>query len=88
MNFLISLGIERHRFRIAVVGPNEPIEIGTESSKLKQNPRVEVLLLDEVASDLEGTAEERQRRFRTPTTALEPEQNSSSSVNTKESQDG
>ena len=68
---------------------NDPLTgSGTASSKLKQNSRAEVFLLDEVASDLEGTAEERQLRFQTPNATLEPEEISHSSAKTKGRLDG
>ncbi|GAA4424751.1 MULTISPECIES: OmpA/MotB family protein [Bremerella] len=64
--FLISLGIDERRIRVAVSGKNEPFHIGTDPLLLKQNPRVEVFLLDEVIDDLVGTAQEQANRRAPP----------------------
>ena len=64
--FLLSLGIDERRLRIAVSGKNEPFHIGTDPLLLKQNPRVEVFLLDEVIDDLVGTQQEQSHREAPP----------------------
>ena len=66
MEFLVGMGIESKRIRLSVAGPNEPRYIGTAPIQLKQNPRVEVFLLDEVVDDLIGTSDKRQQRFNSP----------------------
>ena len=69
--FLVSLGIDEKRLRIAVSGKNEPFHIGTDPLLLKQNPRVEVFLLDEVIDDLVGTEEEQANRQAPPIEAAD-----------------
>jgi chemotaxis protein MotB len=64
MRYLVDeLQIDSQRIRMSVAGPNEPIHIGTDETKKRRNPRVEVFLLDEVVSDLVGTPDEQQQRF-------------------------
>lgn len=64
MQYLIQdLDIDVRRIRMSVAGPYEPAHIGTDERKLRQNPRVEVYMLDEVISDTVGTREEQQKRF-------------------------
>ncbi|PHR90654.1 MAG: flagellar motor protein MotB [Blastopirellula sp.] len=53
-NYLVSLGIDRERIRIAVAGKREPLYAGTDPIKLQQNSRVDLFLLDEVVDDLKG----------------------------------
>ena len=55
--------IDANRIRMAVAGSNEPVHMGTDPDKLRQNPRVEVFLLDEVVRDLEGTDDEQTQRY-------------------------
>jgi len=57
------MAINPKRIRISVAGRNEPVHIGTDEDKLRQNPRVEIYLLDEIVRDLVGTTEEQKRRF-------------------------
>ncbi len=64
--FLVSLGIDERRIRISVAGKNEPFHIGTDPLLLKQNPRVEAFLLDEVIDDLVGTSAEQADRRAPP----------------------
>ena len=59
MQFLIKLGINPKRLRLAVAADNEPVHEGVDPRLRKENPRVEVFMLNELA----GTAEERQQRF-------------------------
>jgi chemotaxis protein MotB len=64
VQYLIQdLNIDARRIRMSVAGPHEPAHIGTEEAKLRQNPRVEIYMLDEVISDSIGTQEELQERF-------------------------
>ena len=60
---LVALGVDPKRIRLSVAGPHEPVHLSTDPIKMRQNPRVEVFLLDEVAEELEGTAEEKEQRF-------------------------
>ncbi len=61
--FLVKLGVNSRRVRIAVAADNEPKHIGNDPLLLKENDRVEIFMLNELTVDLEGTAEEQQRRF-------------------------
>jgi chemotaxis protein MotB len=64
MQYLVEkLEIDPRRIRMSVAGPHEPAHIGTDEKKLRQNPRVEVYMLDEVISDFVGTEQEQQQRF-------------------------
>lgn len=63
MQFLIKLGISPGRLRIIQSAYNEPVHSGVDPRLRKENPRVEVVITDELAQELAGTAEERQRRF-------------------------
>ncbi|MDX1947358.1 MAG: flagellar motor protein MotB [Pirellulaceae bacterium] len=69
MEFLVrELKIDPQRIRMSVAGPYEPTHSGVDAAKLRENPRVEVFMLEEVVSDLVGTAEEQAQRFLEPTT--------------------
>ncbi len=61
--FIETLGIDPRRIRMAVAGPYEPLHLGADPVKLKQNPRVDVWLLDELVTDFAGTREGRERRY-------------------------
>jgi chemotaxis protein MotB len=61
--FIQDLNIDARRIRMSVAGPHEPAHIGTDEQKLRQNPRVEVYMLNEVIADWVGTQEEQQERF-------------------------
>lgn len=63
MEFLIEQGLDRKRFRVELAAANEPAHIGHEPDKIRQNSRVEVLLLAELTKELEGTKDERADRF-------------------------
>jgi chemotaxis protein MotB len=58
-----DLGIDAQRIRISVAGASEPLYLGADPLKVRQNARVEVFLTDELADDRRGTEEERQRRL-------------------------
>ncbi len=66
MDYLVTLGIDPRRLRISVAADTEPKHIGPDPLLRRQNPRVEVFLLDELVEDLEGTADEREQRFSIP----------------------
>jgi chemotaxis protein MotB len=55
--------IKKPRFRISVAEANEPMHIGTDAAKLRQNARVEIYMLNEVVADLTGTGSEKGQRF-------------------------
>lgn len=56
-------GIDPRRIRISVAGPYEPMHLGSDPQAQRENPRVEVFMLDETVGDLMGTKEEQERRF-------------------------
>jgi len=60
---LIEQGIDPKRIRLAVAGENEPKHISGDPLLRRENPRVEIFMLSELAEDLEGTPEEQQKRF-------------------------
>lgn len=62
LNYLTSKhAISPDRIRIVSAGSYEPMYQGS-AEKAKQNPRVEVYLLEEMAETLRGTEEERRQR--------------------------
>lgn len=63
VDFLVELGINPKRIRIAVAGDHEPIHIGNDPLLQKKNNRVEVTMLNELIEDLEGSAEEKKQRY-------------------------
>jgi len=65
MEYLVGLGIDPKRIRIAVAADNEPAHISPDPALRQQNARVEILMLDELTEDLEGTREEKQQRYST-----------------------
>jgi chemotaxis protein MotB len=58
-----QLGVDEQRFRISIAGPHEPMHIAADPTSQRDNPRVEILMLDEVVSDLMGTMDEQVQRF-------------------------
>ncbi len=62
-DYLVELGIDRKRIRIAVAGDNEPVHVGNDPLLRKRNNRVEVTVLNELVEDLKGSAEEKNRRY-------------------------
>jgi chemotaxis protein MotB len=66
MQFLVKLGIDPQRLRISVAAHNEPLHDGTDPQLQKENPRVEVFMLNELAHQPKGTAEERRLEFPAP----------------------
>jgi chemotaxis protein MotB len=65
MEYLVGLGIDARRFRLAVAGENEPRHIGNDPLLQRENPRVEVFMLNELTEDLRGTPEERAQEIST-----------------------
>lgn len=72
MEYLVNLGIDAKRIRISVAADKEPKHISPDPLLRRQNPRVEVFMLDEMVKDLEGTAAEREERYSAPP-AVTPE---------------
>ena len=72
MDYLVKLGIDAKRIRISVAADKEPKHISPDPLLQRQNPRVEVFMLDEMVKDLEGTAAEREERYSAPP-AVAPE---------------
>ena len=60
---LIRLGIDKRRIRLTVAGANEPLHIGHDPEKLKENARVEVYLVAGTSRSLQGTPQERSDRY-------------------------
>ncbi len=70
MRFLVEeLHTDPLRIRLSVAGPGEPLHLGVDAAKMRENPRAELYLLEEVVSDLHGTPAERHERFTDPTDA-------------------
>lgn len=52
MKFLVEqMDIDPRRLRMSVAGPNEPLTLDANATPSRQNPRVEVFLLDETISE-------------------------------------
>jgi chemotaxis protein MotB len=64
LRYLESKGIPGERIRLSQAGQFEPFTLEEAVEKQARNERVEVYLLNEFATDLQGTREERERRFR------------------------
>ncbi len=56
-------GIDAERLRMSIAGPYEPMHLGSDPVAIRENPRVEVFMLNEVVEDLMGTREEQEKRF-------------------------
>jgi flagellar motor protein MotB len=56
MRYLVGLGIEPQRIRLAVAADHEPIYLGIDPVERAKNARVEVLLLNERVEDLEASS--------------------------------
>jgi len=63
MLFLLELGIEPKRIRLAVAGDHEPVYSGIDPVELAKNARVEVLLLNERAEDLDASSQAKEISF-------------------------
>jgi len=66
VDYLIGLGINPKRLRIAVAADNEPTHLGSDPVLEKENDRVEVVMLDQWVTDLQGTQEELEKLYLTP----------------------
>lgn len=55
--------INQDRFRLSVAEANEPMHVGTDPTKLRENSRVEIYMLNEIVTDLTGTDAEQGQRF-------------------------
>jgi chemotaxis protein MotB len=63
MRYLEEKGIPSERIRLSQAGQFEPFTLEEASEKQVRNERVEVYLLNEFTSDLQGTRKEREKRF-------------------------
>jgi len=54
MDCLVALDVDPERILLTVAASNEPAHVGPDPAKRRQNARVEVLLLDELADQLRG----------------------------------
>jgi chemotaxis protein MotB len=54
MEYLVELGIPPKRFRLGVAADNEPRHTGHDPLLWRENPRVEVFLLDELAEEFKA----------------------------------
>jgi chemotaxis protein MotB len=64
MTYLVEQGISPERLRLSQAGAFEPYTLGDQPDQLANNSRVDVYLLNEVAEDANGSAEEREERFK------------------------
>ncbi len=60
---LVKCGIVEERLRISLAAANEPLYISPTEEHQRKNGRVEIFMLEELAKDLKGTAEERAQRY-------------------------
>jgi len=60
---LIECGIDEKRLRLTTASDTEPQHISPTEEQRRKNARVEILMLDELTKDLEGTAEERSQKY-------------------------
>ena len=63
MKYLVEHGIDSRRIRLTTAADNEPRHISENPILLKDNARVEIYLLNELVEDLQGTPEEKQKRY-------------------------
>ena len=66
MQQLVEFGVEPNRLRLCTAGEYEPVHISPEPALQQRNSRVEVLMTNELARDLEGTPAEKQSRYSSP----------------------
>jgi chemotaxis protein MotB len=65
--YLQKHGIASERIRLSVAGQYEPFTLEENRDQQLRNERVEVYLLNEFAKDLQGTKNEREKRYRDAT---------------------
>ncbi len=65
-DFLKELGVDPRRIRLSQAAQYEPYTLDVDPDALRKNSRVEVSLLDEVTSELQGSAAERAGQFKAP----------------------
>ena len=58
MEFLAGMGVDRRRFRLGVIGEQEPVKIASRPLAWQRNERVEVLMLNERPGAAEFAAED------------------------------
>jgi chemotaxis protein MotB len=63
MEYLVKLGIDPRRIRLASAADNEPKYLGLDPILLKENPRVEIFMLNELTDDLKGTAKDKRQEY-------------------------
>ncbi len=64
LDYLVSMGVEERRIRISVAAANEPRVLDPASRRQRENARVDVFLMDELATDFEGEQSQRDQRYR------------------------
>ncbi len=62
-DYLVKLGINSNRIGLHQAADNEPKHIGNDPLLEKENSRVEIVLLDQLAEESSGTSEERRQRI-------------------------
>lgn len=73
MQYLESLGIPEKQIRLSQAGANERLTLKIEGNAQKSNPRVEIIVLGELAEDFSGTPNEREKRFQDENETIKPE---------------
>lgn len=63
MRFLIETGIPADRIRLSQAGNHEALTLDHDAKKQTRNDRVEIYLLNELATELQGTHAQRQDKF-------------------------
>jgi chemotaxis protein MotB len=63
MEHLVKLGINPKRIRLSVAADNEPVHSGIDPVRQKENPRVDIYMLNELTKDLEGNPGEQSDQF-------------------------
>jgi len=60
--FLVDAGVRPKRIRLNVAAEYEPAHIGVDALLARENDRIEIVMINELIEDFEGTAEERKRK--------------------------
>lgn len=63
MEALVASGVDPHRCRLAVAADNEPSQVLEDASLLRDNSRVEIIMLDELVSDFQGSPQDLEQRI-------------------------